>query len=242
MIIKILFISTLLSSQLVFAEHTDLRKTCIEEYQLITNKNVNEFEEIHNKRWNNYYSRCDYKVFDIKPLVHLKNNSNEFIGIEGLKLAMMEQDQEGLGSLTKFRKWASLNKWIEFSNKNHFDWWMFPIGDESSRGYRYSVFNQDIELLKKDAEFINNYREGLRLIFLSWGWDLEKSTEVLSPALDQEWRYYDVRLRKAIHSMYLFDQDKYLSSALKYVQKLSKEEKLNSRSSVFRLLKQINKL
>ena len=63
-------------------------------------------------------------------------------------------------------------------------------------------------------------------MFLSWGWDLEKSTEVLSPALDQEWRYYDVRLRKAIHSMYLFDQDKYLSSALKYVQKLSKEEKL----------------
>lgn len=216
-----------------------LKDKCIQEYESLSNDS--KYKKLRMKRHQKFHARCDYKVFNTKPLTHLENTAYEYIGNEGMKEALMTQKQMGLGSLEKFRTWAESNNWIEFSSLNHFDWWMFPIGDESSQGYRYTVLPKNIESLKSDPEYLENYKEGLRLMFLSWGWDLEKSKKVANPGPHQHWRHYDVRLRKAMHSMYLFSQDEYFESAKKFLNSLKNEQLISPRSSIYKMLNTIKK-
>ena len=46
---------------------------------------------------------------------------------------------------------------------------MFPIGDESSQSYRYTVLDKDIQKLKQDLTYMSNYREGITLMFILGG-------------------------------------------------------------------------
>lgn len=240
---KLISLTLLFSTQYAFSvDHLDLKSKCVEEYSLISQGNLVKYKTINRERWQNFGARCDYKVFDTKKLNNLQNKSDDFVGIEGMKKAQLTQDLRGLGSLEKFRSWSKANQWYEFSSRNHFDWWMFPIGDESSQGYAYTVLAKDIEMLKNDKVFLNNYREGLRLMFLSWGWNLESSSLISNPGEYQRWRGYDVRLRKALLSMYLFSQDKYFESGLRYLEHLESSDQVSKRSSIFRMLGTIGKL
>jgi hypothetical protein len=57
------------------------------------------------------------------------------------------------------------------------DPWAFPTDEPNTRSLlMYSVFNGDAVGLMKDKEFIYMHRRGIRLLALSWGWDLYKQT------------------------------------------------------------------
>lgn len=126
-----------------------------------------------------------------------------FVGVEALK-------QKQYGHLLKLQKLANEGKWQHlqthtFHPDSGFDWWMFPI-DRSSRGQGnlYKLSLRDIENLKKDAEFMANYREGVCLVAKSWGWDLINGIDVTNES--QKWTRYGVRLHKMITSLQLFKQ------------------------------------
>ncbi|HEX2582895.1 MAG TPA: hypothetical protein VHL30_02130 [Chlamydiales bacterium] len=87
-----------------------------------------------------------------------------------------------------------------------FDWWMFPIDRVSQgQGDKYQVNKAEIAALKKDPEFMQNYRTGVILVAKSWGWDLETGQDVTNE--EQRWMGYQVRLGKMLHSLVLFDQN-----------------------------------
>jgi hypothetical protein len=74
--------------------------------------------------------------------------------------------------LELFEKWEKANQWENFNNA-HFDWWMFPIDrDSKGKGNLYTMTPSNIEELKKDTQFMENYRKGVVLVVRSWGWDL----------------------------------------------------------------------
>lgn len=132
-----------------------------------------------------------------------------------------DQEQKGLGCLYKFRQWAEQGKWYQFDQfHNHYDWWMFPISNTTPnlQKFDYTVYSEDIKLLKADKEYIKNYREGVILVLTSWGWDVKAQTQLKHPDLKngQKWKGYTIRLQKLIRSLELFGQDDLLKSALKF--------------------------
>ena len=233
---KLMILCLILISNLALAD--DLRDVCLKEYKAISSGDHINYDTLFKNRWKKYSKRCDYKVLNSAnaPINKYSNNTNQYIGALEMKNALLFQAEDGLGSLTKFRKWASLNQWDQFSQINHFDWWMFPIGDESSQGYRYTVLGSNINELKEDTEYLSSYREGLVLMFLSWGWDLENGIEIKEKNMNQRWRYYDVRLRKAIQSMYLFRQQDYLLSGKKFIKLLLDSNQIEDDSEVIEFL------
>ena len=110
-----------------------------------------------------------------------KNSSSDFVGLIKLKSTHAKQ-------IDNFRHWAAQKEWISF-HENHYDWWTFPINDKSSFGLTYTVFKEETDLLQTDSEFMNNFRDGLRLVALSWGWKLETREEipVNQRDLHQQW-------------------------------------------------------
>eukprot|EP01088_Endostelium_zonatum_P010372 TRINITY_DN23809_c0_g1_i1.p1 TRINITY_DN23809_c0_g1~~TRINITY_DN23809_c0_g1_i1.p1 ORF type:complete len:171 (+),score=30.95 TRINITY_DN23809_c0_g1_i1:179-691(+) len=140
-----------------------------------------------------------------------KNEDKGFVGYEGLKKKQGEQ-------LKKFEDWAKNRKWKEFGPTNHFDWWMFPIDAKSQHGWKYSVFSSDVETLLKDEEFLRNYRRGVELIALSWGWDINNRKPVSDPDKSQIWNGYDIRLRKCGTSLLQLKQLDYYNSLNEFVQ------------------------
>lgn len=123
--------------------------------------------------------------------------------------ASLEDFKEAQGSrCERFRRHASNNCWDKV-HAGHFDWYMFPIEDGSQR--RYNVFAGDVEDLRADAQWLKRYREGVRLVAMAWGWDVEKkqNTEVKR---GMGWTHWDVRLAKIIRSLWLFGQWDYMAS------------------------------
>lgn len=227
----------ILSSNSLWA--SGLKEACLEEFAAISNKTTKNYKVLNSNRWMKFSARCDYKVFQVSSnyVQNFVNKSSEYVGVEGMKKALLTQERRGLGSLEKFRRWAEAGQWNQFGNSNHFDWWMFPIADESSQDYAYTVFGKDIEELKNDRVYLSNYREGLRLMFASWGWNLENGTEILNKSSTQRWRNYDVRLRKAIQSMILFNQEDYLKNAKIFVNKLVESKVLGINGQILYLLR-----
>lgn len=82
-------------------------------------------------------------------------------------------DDQTYGSLTKFRKWIEEKKFDQMNGLTcsaHYDWWMFPCSSTKTK-LEFKVNHEEVEELKKNTEFMTNYREGVRLQMLSYGWD-----------------------------------------------------------------------
>ncbi|CAF1191320.1 unnamed protein product [Rotaria sordida] len=148
-----------------------------------------------------------------------KSDSNTFIG----KDKLLEQFKQ---QLKQFEEWNQRHDWLAFHH-HHYDWWMFPIDEISSRGSTYQLPDAVISDLKKNEEFIRDLRRGVRLMVRSWGWDIDKGQ--LFDKLDdkQKWSYWPVRLYKAGRSMWLFDQIDYYESLKKLAFHIKEKEKLD---------------
>lgn len=135
-----------------------------------------------------------------------------------MKQALRSQSGDTYGNLNKFIAWVEAGTWEEFGpDKHHYDWWMVPINRESSHGFKYAVYQEDIKVLKSDTEWLCDYRLGTILLMRSWGWDVHSKCAYKSPASGQHWRKWDVRLGKLAHSLILFGQWDLLDSLAKFV-------------------------
>ena len=137
-----------------------------------------------------------------------KNTHSEFVGVEELihKQAMQ---------LRQFELWAEQHNWEAF-HKAHYDWWMFPIDQPSRLGFAYTVYLNEVECLKANAEFMNNYLRGTELLMLSWAWDLKKARIIDQPELGQGWHDWPIRLFKCAQSLKLFGREEELKSVVTY--------------------------
>jgi hypothetical protein len=149
----------------------------------------------------------------VEPMKY--NTDPAFKGIEAVKQKHKEQ-------LTQFEAWAAQGRWGDFHH-NHYDWWMFPL-DEKTRSYglAWTVYEGDIARLKQDADYIQNYMKGVRLLALSWGWDLAAQDYIANPMPEQSWHKWPVRLYKAAKSLNLFGFDTEFASLKKYATDLMK--------------------
>jgi hypothetical protein len=139
----------------------------------------------------------------------------EFVGVEQLKKEQRDQ-------LALFQKWAEESSWSSF-HQNHYDWWAFPIDRPSAKGFRYSISDEVRLELLEDSVFIDQLRECSRLLFLSWGWDIEAQKLVSKPSEDQTWAMWPVRLNKCNRSLKLFGQKDLVSSTQSYARHLIAE-------------------
>lgn len=107
----------------------------------------------------------------------------------------------GVGCLKSFREHAERNEWKYFHDE-HYDWWMFPIPFRSSSYKEIFQVNEEIvSTLLSDKKYHENYKEGIRLVFESWGWDVENFCKVKSPTEDQKYIRYNIRLQKILQSL-----------------------------------------
>jgi hypothetical protein len=149
----------------------------------------------------------------------MKSNKHaEFVGIEALKARHRQQ-------LDDFELWAKRGKWLMLHDV-HYDWWMFPI-DEPSRGYGYgyTIYEDEVAVLKQDAAFMRNLALGTELVTASWGWDLRAGQYIANPVPGQSWHNWPVRLSKAARSMLLFGLTDHFASLKTYALILIKQGK-----------------
>ena len=122
-----------------------------------------------------------------------------------------------------FREAEASGEWSRIHGA-HSDWWMFPIDQPSSYGYAYTVGPADIAELRGTAGFIADYLDGVRILLLAWGWDLERRSPVEQPAVDQVWQHWPIRLEKCGRSLRLFDQRSAYASVRDYAVRLIHDE------------------
>jgi hypothetical protein len=150
-----------------------------------------------------------------------KNLDPSFVGIEQIKKDLRTRLASNDGDLEKFINWVETSDWKQFGpNYHHYDWWMFPIDRGSSQGLRYTVFQEDIEQLKMDLSWLNNYRLGAILLIQSWGWDVKNKKNYIDLAPGQVWCNWGVRLGKLANSLILFEQWDLYDSLKSYVDHL----------------------
>ncbi len=137
---------------------------------------------------------------------------SEFVGVEELKLYQSNQ-------VKIFRAWAKAQDWQSF-HVNHYDWWTFPIKKPSSYGFRYTLNDEAVSVLRNDPEFISNLVEAARLLLLSWGWDLESRRLIDDPEPNQAWADWPIRLYKCHDSLIIFGQRMYAESVFEFARSL----------------------
>jgi hypothetical protein len=125
------------------------------------------------------------------------NSHPEFVGLEKIKAKQKWQ-------LDLFKTWAAKNQWSEI-HAAHYDWWMFPIDEQSSYGFAWTVYEGDVLELKKDSQYTRNYLQGVDLLAASWGWDVSAQTYIVNPHPNQRWQNWPVRLYKCAKSLKLFE-------------------------------------
>lgn len=127
-----------------------------------------------------------------------RNTHADFVGYEeivrrhGETLAMMR-------AAAASRQWGAIHS-------AHYDWWMFPIDEPGSYGFAWVVYDEDISALLAHPGFLEDYREGVRLLLLAWGWDLADGRAVGQAAPEQRWQYWPIRLEKCGRSLWLFGE------------------------------------
>ncbi len=136
------------------------------------------------------------------------NVDPKFVGLEVLK-------QKHAKTLAEFRAWAEAGDWASF-HRSHYDWWMFPIDEPSGFGLAYTVFEEEIEELREDKQYLGDLQEGALLLGQSWGWDLMKRAPVPHPGPNQRWQNWPIRLYKATKCMKLFKMDEAYGSLRQY--------------------------
>jgi hypothetical protein len=92
--------------------------------------------------------------------------------------------------------------------RNHYDWWQFPIDDGSRPEFNLRS-EQDILDLRADPIWLVSYRDSVRIVALSWGWDVDS---VCESSVGGKWDRKDVRLAKIIRSLWLFQEQDYFLS------------------------------
>jgi hypothetical protein len=168
--------------------------------------------------------QANYQALKKKFAAKAGNNRDpSFVGIQGMKDSLRKRNMAGDGDLNKFIAWAQAGDWKQFGpSYHHYDWWMFPIDRSSSgQGLKFTVYQQDIQALKADQEFLKDYRLGAILLIQSWGWDVKNKYNYAHPAPGQKWRNWDVRLGKLAHSLILFEQWELYDSLKAYVKQLT---------------------
>lgn len=187
-------------------------------------------DELHNAEANAKCSQCgSWLIIRTNPdapnkiIVQIDDQSDwirnidpEFVGIEELKRKQKWQ-------LDKFEEWAATGNW-EMIHGSHYDWWMFPISSPSKFGFGWSVFEEEINELKKDENYIRNYLRGVELLALSWGWDAKKAGYIPDPTPSQCWHNWPIRLYKVARSLAIFGFNDYYQSMRKYAQDLIKQK------------------
>ena len=124
-------------------------------------------------------------------------------------------------TLQEFRQFNS-EKNYRGIREMHFDWWMFPTEDQRKK--QFNILENDMLKLKSDRQWMENYRESVKLVAKSWGWDTEKrqfSTPNLMPVGDLT----DIRLSKMIRSLWLFGEKELMES----IQELARNYKPQGR-------------
>lgn len=127
----------------------------------------------------------------------------DFVGVDALKSKHRDQ-------LSKFRQLTAQGEYQHLQRHtlhpwSGSDWWLFPT-DRDSKQYNgaYKLDKIALETLSKDKDFIKDYREGVKLVASSWGWDLENLTDQTDD--HRKWVGYNVRLGKMLDSLKLFGQ------------------------------------
>lgn len=142
-------------------------------------------------------------------------------GKEGVVVERFKEQQEK--TLEMFRKVAESGDWAPL-HRAHFDWWMFPIDDGSKAQFNVTS-EADVDTLRSNVEWRQNYLESFRLACLAWGWDLEKSQRVPDVAKGMGWNNWDVRLAKMCRSAFLFEEQEVLNSLQAFAKDLQANEK-----------------
>jgi len=146
----------------------------------------------------------------------IKSNTDpSFVGIEKFKQTHNQQ-------IVKFEQWSLQDDWEQF-HSSHYDWWVFPVNRRSSYGMKWVVYENEINQLKEDSSFLEQYRKGVELVSASWGWDVLNKTYILHPKPGQCWHHWPVRLYKAASSVRLFGYDELFESLKIYAHDLMRQ-------------------
>lgn len=117
-----------------------------------------------------------------------------------------------------FEIWAYDKRWDMF-HTSHYDWWMFPIPRPSvQKGELFAVSLKEIEELRSNPESMKNYRRGVELVLLSWGWDVNTGEMVPSGnrGARQSWEGYGVRLGKMADFLFRFGEEELYEQVVKF--------------------------
>lgn len=98
-----------------------------------------------------------------------RNDSPDFVGLEELKRKQREQ-------LYNFECWAASGKWNEF-HRHHYELVVFPYNQPSSYGEAYTVYDYEVNLLKKDSIFVRRYLRGSGITSVIVGMEIERSQD-----------------------------------------------------------------
>eukprot|EP00727_Mastigamoeba_balamuthi_P006329 m51a1_g2316 hypothetical protein (205) ;mRNA; r:484408-485209 len=115
-----------------------------------------------------------------------------------------------------FERWAEEHKWLTF-HKSHFDWWVFPTDEPSSKRSESQNANTrgsqdkgkaDEYVLTKDmvaevrenedeyADLLYSVERAVELVCRAWGWEVLDARESTMPEVEagQRWDNWPVRL------------------------------------------------
>ena len=187
--------------------------------EILPNSTIHIPPSINEKSWafQQHSSQKDVPKIGPPTIVPITQPSpKNFVGLAVLK----KRQKEHLHTL---QEWANQGQWQHLqTHTSHpdsgFDWWMFPVNRASaSYGDAYHIGLDDVEILKKDPEFMQNYRDGVVLVAESWGWDLISHKDVSDEK--KYWANYPVRLGKMLQSLTVFQQKDLRDSLIQCVQK-----------------------
>jgi len=74
---------------------------------------------------------------------------------------------------------------------------------------------------------MKNYRRGIELLALSYGWDIANKQQIKNPDSNQIWRSYLIRLYKAALSCQLFGEHEYFDSLRKFTIEVVPKQELD---------------
>lgn len=138
---------------------------------------------------------------------------------KGIKIGEFKRKQAE--TLAKFKILEANNR-LPSLHHMHFDWWMFPIDDGSKIEFNVAS-EEDVQLLRSDEEWLAGYHEAVRLVTAAWGWDLHAVRRI-----DPDMFTYDgpdVRVAKICRSLYIFEEEEFLSSVQKFAHEVQRVEK-----------------
>jgi len=188
-------------------------------YLSMISSDINNKTTTDNVRKESYKQILDDLKTDLNK-IDKKNNDNDFVTYDKMKEYMQNGD-EGPG-LKQFKEWETLMSWNEIHGA-HYDWWVFPIPDPSNNYLKYSVFLEDIKILKEDTVYVTNLKECARIICLAWGWDLNNKKYIDNPDTinGQIWQDHSIRLFKMILSLLCFELIDEANSAIQLGKSIS---------------------